>query len=609
MASSPGVRCGECPVRVADPAGTYQEALARAEALLSSLNLQFSRIGFVRLVAFLGILGLAALAVANRGGVAVPINGGLALVFVGLIVWHERVAGRRERAARSAAYYERGLARLEDRWTDGGDPGDRFRDDDHLYATDLELFGSGSLFHYLSVARSETGAATLASWLLRPSDHAAITARHEAVRELTPNLGLRHDLAVSTAHARGALDSTALRGWLAAPGAGFPGWARVVAAGLAVANIATTAAALAGWIPGYVPLASYLISLALARLCSARTDPVIQSVERPARELRVLAALLRRVADESFSSGRLGELATTWTGAGSAVAEIRRLDRLVDLLDARRNQLFMPIAGLTLFGTQLAIAIEAWRARAGAKAVGWLEAVGELEALSSFATLAFENPADTFPEMTTGGALVDAAGLAHPLLPHRRAIRNDFTLGGPVRLAMLSGSNMSGKSTFLKAIGTNVVLALAGAPTRTTRLRIGPATLGASLVLRESLLEGRSRFYAEVLRLKAIVTRAEAGDPVLFLLDEMLSGTNSHDRAIGARGILEGLVARGAIGIVTTHDLALTDIAKSMGAQALNCHLEDDLIDGQLHFDYRIKPGVVARSNALELMKNIGLTS
>jgi DNA mismatch repair ATPase MutS len=222
--------------------------------------------------------------------------------------------------------------------------------------------------------------------------------------------------------------------------------------------------------------------------------------------------------------------------------------------------------------------------------------------------MAFENPADTFPEMATDGALVDATGLAHPLLPHGRAVRNDLALGAPLRLVMLSGSNMSGKSTFLKAVGTNVVLALAGAPTRTTRFRIGPVSLGASLVLRESLLEGRSRFYAEVLRLKAIVARAEAGDPVLFLLDEMLSGTNSHDRAIGARGILEGLIARGAIGIVTTHDLALTEIVKSMGSKALNCHLEDELIDGQLHFDYRIKPGVVQRSNALELMRSIGLT-
>ena len=593
---------------MADPAAGYRQALARAETRLAECNRQFRRIGVVRLIVFLGIIGLAAVAVANRGGPAVPLNGALAVGFAVLIVWHERVDRRRDQTGRSVAYYQRGLARLEDRWLDSGDPGDRFRDDDHLYATDLELFGRGSLFHYVSVARSETGASILAAWLLRPSDPVAVNARHEAVRELAPNQGLRHDLAVSAVDALGALDSAALRRWLAGPPAGFPGWARAVTALLAMANVSATGAALAGWIPGYVVLASYLASLAVVRACAAQTDPVIHSVERPARELRVLAALLRRVADESFSSGRLRELAASWSGASSAVAEIRRLERLVDLLDARRNQLFMPVAGLTLFGTQLAVAIEAWRARVGAEAVGWLEAVGELEALSSFATLAFEHPADAFPEMAADGALVDATGMAHPLLPESRAVRNDFRLGGPLRLVMLSGSNMSGKSTFLKAIGTNVVLALAGAPTRTSRFRIGPVSLGASLVLRDSLLEGRSRFYADVLRLKAIVTQAEAGDPMLFLLDEMLSGTNSHDRAIGARGILEGLIARRAIGIVTTHDLALTDIAKSMGLVALNCHLEDELIDGQLHFDYRIKPGVVQRSNALELMKSVGLT-
>ncbi len=575
---------------------------------LAELSGQFSRVGIGRLATFVGILAAAGFAVANRGGIGVPLAGGLVVVFAALVVWHERISRRRERAARSVGYYRRGLSRLEDRWLDGGDPGDRFRDDTHLYATDLELFGRGSLFHYISEARSETGAAILASWLLRPSSPSVIADRHEAVGELAPNQALRHDLAVSAAAAQGALDSVALRAWLAAPPVGLPTWTRAVTAGLALTNLATTGAALAGWIPGYLVLPSYLASVMVAQALGRRSTSVIQSVERPSRELRVLASVLKRVADQPFTSGRLRALAAMWTGATSAVAEIGRLERLVDLLDARRNQLFMPIAGLTLFGTQLAAAIEAWRSRVGRMAVGWLEAVGELEALASLATLAYENPDDTFPVMIPGEALVDAGGLAHPLLPRDHAVRNDFILGGPVRLVMLSGSNMSGKSTLLKAIGTNVVLALAGAPTRTNRFRVGTAAIGASLVLRESLLEGRSRFYAEVLRLKAIVTKAEAGEPVLFLLDEMLSGTNSHDRAIGARGILDGLVARGAIGIVTTHDLALTEIAKSMGARALNCHLEDELVDGQLHFDYRIKPGVVERSNALALMKSVGLT-
>lgn len=167
---------------------------------------------------------------------------------------------------------------------------------------------------------------------------------------------------------------------------------------------------------------------------------------------------------------------------------------------------------------------------------------------------------------------------------------------------------MSGKSTFLKALGVNLTLAYAGGPVLASACETGRFDLGASLVLRESLLEGRSRFYAEILRLRAIVAMAEAGRPVLFLLDELLSGTNSHDRALGARSILEGLVARGAIGVITTHDLALATVADGLGTRGANWHLEDQLIDGRLVFDYRLKSGVVRTSNALALMRAVGLS-
>jgi len=258
-------------------------------------------------------------------------------------------------------------------------------------------------------------------------------------------------------------------------------------------------------------------------------------------------------------------------------------------------------------GTQLAAAVERWRLRSAPAASGWLEAIGRLEALASLATLAFEHPDDAVPEVGEPAAPLVAEAIAHPLLPLDRAVRNDVALGDPIRLLVVSGSNMSGKSTLLKAIGANLVLAYAGGPVRARSLAVGRWAIGASLVLRDSLLEGRSRFYAEVLRLRDIVAVARAGRPVLFLLDELLSGTNSHDRAIGARGILTGLLAHGAIGVITTHDLALTEIAAAIGAKGANRHLEDTLVNGTLEFDYRLKPGVVERSNALELMKAVGL--
>ncbi|MCC7133349.1 MAG: hypothetical protein IT352_11900 [Gemmatimonadales bacterium] len=585
----------------------YRDGQAAARAVFEAESVRFARLGIARLVVFLVGVGAAAVTVlsTNRSagwGVVVA-----AVVFLALLVWHELVARRRDRAGRSMAYYDRGLARLEHRWTDGGDPGDRFRDEQHLYAADLELFGTGSLFHFISTARTETGAATLARWLLEPADRATIAARQEATRELTPLLPLRHDLAVVGAEVKGALDSRALRAWLEGDGVGLPRWLGAAAATLAVVNVAATAAALAGWVPGYVVLPGYTLSLALTTAFRGRIAQAIHDVDRPARDLKLLAALVVRVSRESFRAPLLARLSDTLAGTTVAAVEIRRLERLVDLADARRNQLFAPVAALLLLGTQVAAGVERWRGRMGRTAAGWLDAIGELEALASFAAQAFERPDDAFPEVGPPGAPLVAEGMAHPLLPVGRAVANDLALGEPCRLLVVSGSNMSGKSTLLKALGGNLVLAFAGAPVRARRLSVGQWALGASLVLRESLLEGRSRFYAEVLRLRDIVAVADQGRPVLFLLDELLSGTNSHDRAIGAKGILEGLVAKGAIGIVTTHDLALTEIARTMGDRGDNRHLEDTLVNGELRFDYRLQPGVVRRSNALELMKAVGL--
>jgi hypothetical protein len=591
-----------------DPAAVYRRNAEAAVAAQAEEERRFSRVATVRAVVFVAAVGLAIATVVERGGAPLAILGIVALLFVGLVVWHERVARARDRARASVAYYGRGLARLEARWLDGGDPGDRYRDDQHLYSADLELFGRGSLFHLISTARTETGAATLAGWLSAPAPVETVLARQEAVRELAPNLDLRHDLAVVGQQTSAALDSAALRNWATAPPRRWLRGAPVTAAVLSVVNVILVGAALADRVPGLYPAIALTLSLVLALAVRPGIREVLSAADRPARELGLLAVLLDRLRTEQFTSGLLARLMAASSGsADAAPALVRRLERLIDLVDTRRNQLFIPISGVLLAGTQLGFAIERWRNRHGRAVVEWIAAIGEFEALGSLATHAFEHPDDRFPEIKPSGAPIEAVTLAHPLLPEARAVRNDLALGGECRLLVVSGSNMSGKSTLLKALGTNLVLAFAGGPVRAERLATGPLALGASLVLRDSLLEGRSRFFTEVLRLKAIAQLAESGSPVLFLLDELLSGTNSHDRAIGARGVLEGLVARGAIGIVTTHDLALTEIALALGRRAQNWHLDDELVAGELVFDYRLKPGVVTRSNALELMRMVGL--
>ena len=593
-----------------DPNTYYLDAFAAAQSAHDGLTRRFARLGAIRLAVFLVGLGAAASVVLNRGGIGGPVLIAAATGFVALVVWHERIARRQATAAASVGYYRRGLDRLSSAWRTGGDQGDRFRDDNHLFATDLELFGPSSLFHYLSTASTETGAATLAGWLLAPADPPTVARRQEAARELAGRPAFRHDLAVAGWQLSGALDSSALRRWLESPPLGIPGWAGPVAAGLAVANLGLLGATGAGLLPGLVPALSFATSLACAGWLAPRIRQSLGFAGRPVRELDRLTALLRRAAGEQFTSPHLKELVGVWgVGHGTpAWGAIGRLALMAGLADARRNQLFAPVAALLLLGTQLGAAIERWRLRSGPAALRWLDAVGEFEALASLATFAFDRPDAVWPVLIAESPRFDVRGLAHPLLPAETAIRNDFTLGQPVRLAVISGSNMSGKSTLLKAVGVNLALAYAGAPVVARSFQTGPFDIGASLVLRESLLEGRSRFYAEILRLKAIVARAEAGRPVFFLLDELLSGTNSHDRALGARSILDGLVDRGAIGVITTHDLALASVADLLGERGANWHLEDQLIDGRLVFDYSLKPGVVRTSNALALMRAVGLS-
>jgi DNA mismatch repair ATPase MutS len=275
----------------------------------------------------------------------------------------------------------------------------------------------------------------------------------------------------------------------------------------------------------------------------------------------------------------------------------------------RRNQLFAPVAFLLAWTPLHAALVERWRRRSGRDVRRWLDAVAELEALSSLAGHAYEHPADPFPEILDPeprrAAILRGAAVRHPLLP--AAVANDVALGGDgPRVLLVSGSNMSGKSTYLRTVGVNVVLALAGAKVAAARLALTPLRTGATLRIQDSLQAGRSRFYAEITRLKELADLAGGDVPVLFLLDEILHGTNSHDRRIGAEAILHGLVAKGAVGLVTTHDLALTELAGREGGLA-NAHFEDQVRDGEIAFDYRLRPGVVAHSNAIALMRAVGL--
>ncbi|HKI16828.1 MAG TPA: DNA mismatch repair protein MutS, partial [Isosphaeraceae bacterium] len=505
-------------------------------------------------------------------------------------------------------FYSKGLARLEGRWAGSGVSGLEYLDFEHPYAADLDLFGVGSLFERLCTARTRSGEERLSSWLLAPATPETIHERHVAISELRPRLDLREDLELLGVEVREGIDPSALAAWSTAQRE-FPGRGVLVIATLlgALGTVTLIGWAFFDW-PLLPLLAVLLIVAAFSRWMSKPVSNVLAAVDQRVHDLVLLAELLRRLEREPFEAPLLRRLVTALeTDGHPASSQIKTLARLIQVLDWKRNQLFLPLALLWLWTIQLALRIDAWRSRSGRAITGWLAAVGEFEALCALAAYAAENPADPFPDLAPGPACFEAESLGHPLILHRECVRNDVSLGPVTRVYLVSGSNMSGKSTLLRTVGINAVLAQAGAPVRAVRLRLSPLAVGGTLRIQDSLQAGRSRFYAEITRVRQLVDLSRGPLPLLFLLDELFHGTNSHDRCVGAESVVRGLIDRGAIGLVTTHDLSLARIVDNLAPTAINVHFEDHLEDGKMSFDYRMRPGVVQHSNALALMRAIGL--
>jgi hypothetical protein len=514
---------------------------------------------------------------------------------------------RFERAQAAERVYLRGLERLADRWAGTGRDGAGFAGD-HPYARDLDLFGPGSLFERLNTTRTEAGETTLAGWLSGPAPTDEVLARQRAIDELRPMLDFREDVAVLASESPVGRTGL-LAAWSQRPPTRFPAALPFLFAALAAITVALSVGTYQDIVMPDLLVLWIAASVAVAAIWRKPLHHVLHAIDTPDRDLGLVAELLARLEAQQFTSPRLVALHDALMTAGVPPSRrIARLRSLVSWLDSTHNLLFAPIAYALLLRPQLAMVIARWHAAYGPAISEWLRAIGEAEAFAAFATYAYERPDDPFPEIAGGQALFDAEALAHPLLPQAAAVRNDVRLGGDgPRVIVLSGSNMSGKSTFLRTIGVNVVLALAGAPVAARRLRLSPLVLGATLHVEDSLQAGHSRFYAEILRIRTIVDAARGPAPLLFLLDEILHGTNSYDRRIGAEGIVRALVNFGAIGLITTHDLALAELPATLGAKAINMHFEDRLENGRMTFDYHLRSGVVEHSNALALMRAVGL--
>jgi hypothetical protein len=529
-------------------------------------------------------------------------------VFVVIAILHGRLLRAVSLRTRAIAFYEQGLARLNGTWAGSGATGERFLQPSDPCARDLDLFGRASLFELLCTARTRAGEEALARWLIAPAPPDEVRARQEAAIELSPRLAFRESLSTMGEDVAIGVRPAQLADW-GETQAGLPsGVIRILAPVLAIAWLLSVAAWQLWGASELLVLTTTVVNLGISYRFRSRLSEEAHAAEDAGRDLMLLSQVLTAFEREAFSSSRLLQLQAQLKQQGMPPSlAIAKLNRLVEYLESAHNLFVRALDFVIFYRLQFVLATESWRRRFGPSLRLWLESVGELEALAALGGYTYEHPEDVFPEFVDCAPCFEAEALAHPLIPRERAVPNDLRLDRDLQLIIVSGPNMAGKSTFLRGIGVNAVLAQSGAPVRAAKLKLSPLTVTASICVLDSLEGGISRFYAEIHRLKQIMDLTRGPVPVLFLLDELLSGTNSHDRLIGTRSFVTKLVERGAVGLVSTHDLALAAIPQEIGSKAINCHFEDHLEDGQLCFDYKLYPGIVQTSNALPLMRSIGL--
>ncbi len=539
------------------------------------------------------------------------------LGFVALVLYHARVLRAEEHAQRRVKVSELAELRLSEAWRQLPDDGTELTSSEG-FADDLDLFGPGSLFQRLTLARTRYGRRRLAALLVQASSVEEARERQLAVGALAPELEYRQELealglelAVKPGGAPAPPpDPEPLLAWAEGPARlSTRPWLGPLTWVLPAANLASLMAAQWGLVQGWVALLPLVASAGVVLSVRQYTSSVFETVsaghgafQRYARMLEVVercpaeAPLLRRLRERVMSGSQRPSVA------------MRRFETALGTFELRHNGLVYPLINtLLLWDLHCTLRLERWQREAGGALRGWFEVLGEMEALTSLAGLAHDEPSFVFPELHEGPPLLVAEELAHPLLSATTRRANSISLERQGTAWLITGSNMSGKSTFLRSLGLAVVLAQAGGPVCARRMSLGHVRLVTSLRVRDSLSSGVSHFYAEVEKLKAALDATAGEVPVLFLLDEILHGTNSRERQIGARWTLARLLERGATGVITTHDMGLCQLTPPLMDRVTQAHFRETVVEGTMSFDYVLRPGPVEGGNALRLMQLVGL--
>lgn len=481
----------------------------------------------------------------------------------------------------------------------------------HPYAHDLDLFGRASLFQYIQRTSSEQGDALLAAWLLAPATPEAIMNRQGAIRELAEKTPFRQEL-----QALGMLDPITfatedkINSFLRIPPSAFTlgAWKYIRFAGpammctLLVLHIYGTLAA-----PGFY--LSVLIGLLFTGWISKQAMPFYLQLNRISAEMETLSVTLKHIEGTQFQHPHLRDLQQSMqSGNIPASGAVKQFRGILDKMDIRLNPLvFIPLNIFLFWDLQQLFALENWRQRYPTGVSTWLKVIAEMEALQSLSTLHVNHPEWAFPELVPEHGTFLSSQLAHPLIPAGKRVASSFSTEGTPHISLITGSNMAGKSTFLRSIGVNTVLAMAGAPVCAEQLTLSPMRIMSSMRIADNLEESTSTFYAELKKLKAIITEVRKKEKVFLLLDEILRGTNSHDRHTGSAALIHQLIREHAVAVIATHDLELAFMKDISPEQLRNYHFDVQVQGEELYFDYALKEGVCRSMNASVLMKKIGI--
>lgn len=593
-----------------EPQKFYQKLITKYKNKLAIASKEKERIVLFRTLSFIVAFGLIVYGFNTDKFAYAIISLPLLVVFLWLVIKHQKVKKQIRYINSIININQTALDRLAWKWTGFSNTGQRFANPEHPYSTDLNIFGQGSLFQYISCTTSYMGEQALADTLDSRPGYKNISHRQEAILELASRLWWRQNFqAVGMGEVVQPENPAKLFNWAKEVPSKIINNQYIFLIWLLPAiTISLLILYAYNLVPLYLLLAMLAVQLCIVVATSKTVRQAFAPAERFAPELESYAALLQCIETEDLKAPLLLDLKDKLRSSkDTSSKQVKILSGIADRIKLRYSFIHIAINILTLWDLYNFIKLEAWKSKNGLSLPGWLAVIGEFEALSSLAGMAYDNPHWVYPEVVDSPPVLEASSLGHPLINKDTRVHNDVSFHGPGTVLVITGSNMSGKSTYLRTTGMNLVLAYAGAPVCADSMRCSVMNIYSSMQIHDNLEQRISTFYAELKRIKMIVDAAVAGEPVIVLLDEIFKGTNSRDRISGAKIVVKKLCHLSVLGLITTHDLELGALEKECPQCVINYHFTDEITGNQIHFDYQLKPGISQTTNAIALMRMVGI--